>query len=360
MDIHLHNYEAYFLDYHEGNLSLDSIKELMEFLSLHPELREEFESFEPVTLQDVEEIAYQEKDALKKQNTGINPGNFDELAIEYVEGTLSGPGQEELKEFIQKNPHFRKELELYTKTKLIPDNTVIFEDKSSLKKGTKRPVAWYYWSAAASVAIIVGAYFVFNRNEVPVINRVAQHSLVKDSSLVANQTVKTIDTNIRNASKNVRTTPDIHKTKNNHAIASVQQRKQHKNGKVVLPAMTKDSAIVTINGTPDKNQMAPVKKLSPLPVLPEDSLPVAQNNDAPDTSSSTQPLIIVRNPEPEIEPKKKKSKFLIMLATLTCKELHKVTGQHIELKKQYASDTTTIVAYQLDLGNKKFEFPVKE
>lgn len=357
MNINLHNYEAYFLDYHEGNLSLDLIKELMEFLSRHPELREEFESFEPVTLEDIEEVTYQGKDALKKQNAGVNPANFDELAIEYIEGTLSAEQQRALQAFIAKNPHYKKEVELYSKTKLIADNSIVFEDKASLKKGTRKPVAWYYWSAAASVAIIVGAYFVFNRSEAPVVNTVTQHTLVKDSNTVASQTVKTIDTNISTTSKNVLTTPVIHKTKNNHAIASVQQRKQHKNGKVVLPAMAKDSAIATIHKAPNQIE---VKALFPIMALPENTQPVVQTNHTPDTSSSAQPLIIVRNPQPVAEPRKKKSKFLVMLATLTCKGLHNVTGQHIELEEHYASDTTTIVAYQLDLGNKKFEFPVKE
>jgi len=354
MDINLHNYEAYFLDYHEGNLSLDLIKELMEFLSRHPELREEFESFEPVTLQDVEEVTYEGKDALKKQSAGVNPANFDELAVEYVEGILSVDKQETLKVFIAQNPHYKKELELYTKTKLVPGNAIVFEDKASLKKGTKKPVTWYYWSAAASVAIIVGAYFVFNRSEVPAVKPIVQHILVKDGNTVADQTVKTIDT--ATTSKNALTVLPIHKVTDNQTIVSVDHNKQSKNEKTILPIPTKDSIQTVIKETPGNNKIEPVKKFPPVPALPEDSVRVAQNNHAPDTSCVGQPLIIVR----DIQPEEKKSKFLVGLATLTCKGLHKVTGQHVELEKQYDSDTTNIVAYQLDLGNKKFAFPVKE
>ena len=36
--INLHNYEAYLLDFSEGNLALDTIQELKEFVQLHPEL----------------------------------------------------------------------------------------------------------------------------------------------------------------------------------------------------------------------------------------------------------------------------------------------------------------------------------
>ena len=61
------------------------------------------------------------------------------------------------------------------------------------------------------------------------------------------------------------------------------------------------------------------------------------------------------------EPKDyKRGKFLYLLAKYTCKGLHKITGQHIEFQKKYDSDTTNIIAYQLDLGNKKINFLVKE
>lgn len=134
MNINLTNYEAYFLDYHEGSLSLDLVKELMEFLSGHPELREEFESFEPITLKEIEAITYNEKEALKKQSAGINPSNFDEYAIEYVEGTLPVALANELMVFISQNPHYKKELDLYVQTKLVPDSSLGFDNKLSLKE----------------------------------------------------------------------------------------------------------------------------------------------------------------------------------------------------------------------------------
>src|SRR6185312_15749466 len=254
-----------------------------------------------------------EKDALKKKgNTGIDPANFDEVAIEYIEGRLSADEQKTLKAFTAQNPHYARELELYTKTKIVADNTIVFEDKLSLKKGAKKPVAWYYWSAAASVAIIVGSYFVFSRSEGPVVNTVAQHTSVKDGNTIANQTSKTIDTVAAN--KNATPISVISKTKNNHVIASVKHSKQSKNEKVTFPATTKDSAIVIINRSPDINVIDPA---TPVPALPEDSLRVAKNNYAPDTSCVGQPLIIVR----DIQPEEKKSKFLVGLATLTCKGL---------------------------------------
>ena len=52
MTINKHNYEAYFLDYHEGNLTPQEVADLLLFVEQHPELKDEFESFENVTLED--------------------------------------------------------------------------------------------------------------------------------------------------------------------------------------------------------------------------------------------------------------------------------------------------------------------
>ena len=80
-----------------------------------------------------------------------------------MEGVLPSALQTELKIFINQNPQYKKELELYSKTKLVPDTNIVFEDKDLLKKGKKRSVVLFYWSAAASVAIIIGAYFFFKQ-----------------------------------------------------------------------------------------------------------------------------------------------------------------------------------------------------
>src|SRR6185312_12732825 len=165
MSISQYNYEAYFLDYYEGRLDAHATQELMDFIARHPELKEEFESYEPVSLTSKEEIKFDFKDSLKKPVTYINANNFDEFAAEYIEGTLSSDMQAQLLNFIKLNPSYEHELSLYKKTKLATDTSVIFSHKGSLKKhDRRRPAAWYYVSAAASVAIIIIAYFMLRNS----------------------------------------------------------------------------------------------------------------------------------------------------------------------------------------------------
>lgn len=357
MNINLHNYQAYFLDYHEGSLSLDLVKELMQFVEQHPELREEFESFEPITLIDSGLIKYDAKASLKKEQKGIDTSNFEEYAIGYVEETLSAEEKQELKTFIAKNPVYQKEFDLYLKTKISADTRIAFQDKSSLKKGNKRPVGFYYWSAAASVALIIGMYFIFNKNEKPDGNKLV-NSGVKDSDRFANHAVKSVDT----APKFIPANPHNSPLNNAPVVVKIQRVKENKNGIVIPDKVNKDSSDVVVNKRINKEYVSPVKEQTSVPKAyhPEGDS-VAFNGNTPDTTVG-QPLIIINSPHRAVAsaPKIKKDKFLISLATVTCKGLHNITGKNIELEKHFASDTNTVVAYQLDLGNKKFQFPVKD
>lgn len=130
MKIDKHNYEAFFLDYHEGNLAPQQVAELLLFVEQHPELQEEFESFENISLEDLGSIPFEFKAALKKE---ITEENRDTYFIGAVENTLTPAEQQLLAHFLKQHPRFLPELELYKKTKLSADAAVVFEDKATLK-----------------------------------------------------------------------------------------------------------------------------------------------------------------------------------------------------------------------------------
>jgi len=125
MKIGKHNYEAFFLDYHEGNLSPDQVAELMLFLEQHPELKEELDAFEHVSLDD-EPVSYTGKDELKRSA-------IERLFSAYADGILSPAEELELAELLASHPELKTELELFTKTRLAPEQ-VHFEHKDSLRK----------------------------------------------------------------------------------------------------------------------------------------------------------------------------------------------------------------------------------
>ena len=131
MSINKNNYEAFFLDYHEGNLSPQQVADLLLFVEQHPELKEEFESFENVTLDDLSNVSFENKSSLKKE---ITLENKEEYFIRSVENTLTPAEKKLLANFIKQHPQFLPDLELFQKTKVFADTSVIFENKESLKK----------------------------------------------------------------------------------------------------------------------------------------------------------------------------------------------------------------------------------
>ncbi|HKK10128.1 MAG TPA: hypothetical protein VJ939_04790, partial [Bacteroidales bacterium] len=137
MKINKGNYELFFVDYFDGNLSGESKKELFAFLEQNPELKAEFESFEPVVLPP-ENITYPDKASLRKQQivpTGsINEENYEDFLIAYAEKDLTKQEEVLLQQFFKKNPSLREESEKYAKLKLHPDKDIIFENKEELKK----------------------------------------------------------------------------------------------------------------------------------------------------------------------------------------------------------------------------------
>ena len=69
------NYEIYFLDYHEGNLTESQRRELVLFLEQHPDLKEEFDSFVNVVLEPDTLTSFANKESLKKKEN-IHSGNY--------------------------------------------------------------------------------------------------------------------------------------------------------------------------------------------------------------------------------------------------------------------------------------------
>lgn len=132
MNININNYEAYFLDYHEGNLSPQQVADLYLFLSQHPELKKEFEDFEHIVLEDFSAPVFENKDRLKKN---ITAENREEYFIRAVEGTLDTTELALLTTFLTIHPEFVIEFNLFKKTKLQTDTRIVFENKDLLKQG---------------------------------------------------------------------------------------------------------------------------------------------------------------------------------------------------------------------------------
>lgn len=131
MNINKNNYEAFFLDYHEGNLTPQEVADLLLFVEQHPELKEELESFENVTIEDYSKITFENKSDLKKE---ITDNNREEYFIKAVENTLNAAEKTLLENYLKQYPQYIIDYNLFQKTKVQADTSIVFEKKDAMKK----------------------------------------------------------------------------------------------------------------------------------------------------------------------------------------------------------------------------------
>ena len=163
MKINRNNYEQYFIDHLDGRLDTSLAEEFNQFLKDNPDLNEELENFEPidVNLQDL--FIYTDKEKLKKAvvtaNGQINSENYNAYFIAATEGDLTSAEEEEVKAFIKLNPHLQATFELFKISRLSPDQSAVFPNKSSLKK---YPFLYFKtWYKPIGVAVAAGIILLF-------------------------------------------------------------------------------------------------------------------------------------------------------------------------------------------------------
>ncbi len=341
-----YNYEAYFLDYHEGRLDEATTKELMDFLARHPELKHEFESFESVSLTDIEEIKFENKESLKRSAASVTAASFDDIAIEYVEGSLSASLTEELLTFTKQNPKYERELATYRKTKLVPE-AIVFEDKESLKRiSRKRPAVWYYWSAAASVALLVGAYFLLNKGiDQPAVNIVStNHSVdtIKQvQPAISNSATNTLAQN--NSASNV----NVNKNLTHHVHHSVRHTDNNNTVAKITKQDSNTAIAVHINN-------AISKKDSIEPQIKNDIAVKNTDTAVHKTDVQQAPVYVSHYGAPE-----EKNKSVFTLASNTVKSIRKFFKRNIGVNRYIDKDTDKVIAYQISLGDNRYTFPIR-
>jgi len=138
MKINRENFEVYFLDYYEGQLSPEMIEEVKLFVAQNPDLRKSFDEFEAISLVADQNVVFEKKSALKKNQVFatalVNELNFEEYLINETEGLLNQEQLSAIDEFISINPQFENDRKLFSLSHLSVVDDIVFEAKESLKK----------------------------------------------------------------------------------------------------------------------------------------------------------------------------------------------------------------------------------
>lgn len=159
--INKHNYELFFLDFAEGNLSKSQIKDLNKFLSNNPDLRIQYKSFKNVTLKP-KQIKYEKKEKLIKQTQSklFDITHFEYLLIAELEKDNSVEEEKELEKLINKKTEQALQLSLYKKTKLKANESIVYPLKNQLKR---RVIPIYFKISSYAAALIIAMFLIVNQ-----------------------------------------------------------------------------------------------------------------------------------------------------------------------------------------------------
>lgn len=250
------NYELYIIDFYDGKLNKIQEEELRTFLDQHPDLKDEFENLSHATL-EAEAVVFADKMDLKKPEASDS-----ERLIAYFENDLNSEERKTVEQILKSNPTMAQELEIIKKTRLLPDYTILFEDKSSLKKTAKvvsfTTPLYRNLSVAASIILIAIAYFIFRPKQ--------EEKMMVDKNNKENLPVETPVNN-----KTIAPSPMA----NNPVDKGEKQRK-------VLPleeSNVASSSILAQDKKMKKNE-SPSQNTIQQPNLPENNLAVQQKTES--------------------------------------------------------------------------------
>ena len=116
MKITRQNYEAYFIDYLEGNLDEQLVDVFIDFLQQNPDLKEELELFSAVTAVP-ESLTFNKKKTLYHEKYDLE-SEFNEAAVARLEGDLSAQEMLDFDAYVLSHPEKQEDIDLFDKTQV--------------------------------------------------------------------------------------------------------------------------------------------------------------------------------------------------------------------------------------------------
>jgi hypothetical protein len=133
--INFSNYEAWLLDYAEGNLPAEDTADLLLFMEQHPELQTDVDNLIEFILPSDEIISADFKPQLHKNDAF--KVHFENLCVAFYDKTVTAAEKNELESILIQNPHWIKDFNAFEHTYIKQESDLEFSAKSSLKKQNK-------------------------------------------------------------------------------------------------------------------------------------------------------------------------------------------------------------------------------
>lgn len=162
MKINPNNYEAFVLDHAEGRLTPEQSLLLKAHIHRHPELGEWDDLTSPLPQFIPDEVFFASKNDLLQ--SGALPSSetlspeMEALFVSFYEGQSTAAEQKEIDTFLENNPAYQKDFQLFGKVFLRPEPGIRFPDKQKLLQ--KAPLfmlnRFGTVAVAASLALLLG------------------------------------------------------------------------------------------------------------------------------------------------------------------------------------------------------------
>jgi hypothetical protein len=176
MNINRDNYEEYFLLYADNELSEQEKNAVEVFVKQHPDLEEELVIIKLSVSKPDDDSMLEDKNFLFKETSKfINHANYEEIFVLYNDNELKGNERQEAESFLLKNSSLKNEFELLQRTKLPPDDTIVFDNKKLLyREEDAGKIILFKWWRVAVAAVLLGigiwsgiAYLQNSNKELP-------------------------------------------------------------------------------------------------------------------------------------------------------------------------------------------------
>ena len=151
------NYEIYFMDYMDGNLSARERAEVETFLLVHPDLRELLDGMNEVWLEVPVEV-FDKKEEIKRT---VREREIEYYAIATAEGVITGEEQTWVDGNVDKDV-FEREVEMYAKVKVKLDPICRFEGKVGVYRKSGAVLFVKRYAAMAAVVALGGVVAIYS------------------------------------------------------------------------------------------------------------------------------------------------------------------------------------------------------
>ena len=149
------NYEIWFLDYLDGQLSNDQLDTLLDFLEQNPDLKEELRGTSGVALKAGDETINTREMLLKTPADIPGISSIDQLCIARMENDLSPEETEKFDARLAEDIPLEENFTAFKLTRLNPADRVIYPYKKDLIKKTRTLTPWILTAISAAAIVVL-------------------------------------------------------------------------------------------------------------------------------------------------------------------------------------------------------------